>query len=356
MRKRTKLILAIGLIVQVIVIKILGNFPEFVERFYSNGIYKWISKAMHYAIGWIPFSFGDLFYTIGGILLLRWLWINKVRIIKDTKNWVLDVLSTVSIIYFAFHMLWAFNYYRLPLHESLDIDYEYTTEELLLVTENIIKEVNTAHAVLSDNDSLKIDYPFTDAELLNKVPEGYHELSKKFEHFSYDKKSIKKSLYSIPLTYMGFSGYLNPFTNEAQIDGLLPKFKYPSTASHEVAHQIGYAAENEANFIGSMACIHHKDPYFVYSGYAFMLRHCLREVYKRNPEAYKAFVKTINVGVLKNYQEVTDFWNSYQNPFEPIFRETYNGFLKANNQTGGIKSYSYVVALYVNYFKKYPLQ
>ena len=49
---------------------------------------------------------------------------------------------------------------------------------------------------------------------------------------------------------MGFSGYLNPFTNEAQVDILIPKYQLPTTASHEVAHQLGYAAENEANFIG----------------------------------------------------------------------------------------------------------
>ena len=266
-----------------------------------------------------PFSFGDLFYTIGGILLVRWLWLNKKRIIKDTKNWLLDVLSAVSLLYFAFHMLWAFNYYRLPLYKSLDIDYEYSTEELIDVTKKIITEVNKVHSVLSDNDSLKIEYPFSDKELMDKVPEGYSELSKKFKHLEYNKKSLKKSLYSIPLTYMGFSGYLNPFSNEAQIDGLLPKFKYPSTASHEVAHQLGYAAENEANFIGSMACIHHNDPYFKYSGYAFILRHSLVEVYKREPKAYEELIKDLNFGVIRNYQEVTNFWNSYKNPLEPIF-------------------------------------
>ena len=60
-------------------------------------------------------------------------------------------------------------------------------------------------------------------------------------------------------------------------------------------------------------------------------------------------------GYLKNYQEVRNFWNSYENPLEPIFEKTFDSFLKASNQSGGMKSYSYVVALMVNYYKTNPL-
>ena len=150
---------------------------------------------------------------------------------------------------------------------------------------------------------------------------------------------------------MGFSGYLNPLTNEAQVDALIPAFKFPTTASHEVAHQLGYAAENEANFIGFLAATHHEDLYFQYSGYTFGLRHCLIEIYKRDPTIYEDLIQTIKPGILKNYQEVQDFWRHYQNPTEELFKFGYSSFLKANNQKGGMESYSYVVALIVNYFE-----
>jgi hypothetical protein len=43
---------------------------------------------------------------------------------------------------------------------------------------------------------------------------------------------------SLPLTYMGFSGYLNPFTNEAQVNYLGPCIlSQPQLA--EMAHQLG---------------------------------------------------------------------------------------------------------------------
>jgi len=84
------------------------------------------------------------------------------------------------------------------------------------------------------------------SEILDKTPEGYSALKESYPEFKYSSKSLKKSMLSLPLTYMGFSGYLNPLTNEAQVDYLIPKFKLPTTAAHEIAHQLGYAAENEA--------------------------------------------------------------------------------------------------------------
>ncbi|OUS00041.1 amino acid permease [Flavobacteriales bacterium 33_180_T64] len=356
MLKYKKLIIALSIIPQIIGLKILVNFPNIVETVYSHGIYIGISKGMRYVFGWAPFSVGDILYTLLGLYVIRWFYLNRKRIIKDTKHWVLDVLSAISIGYFAFHLLWAFNYYRLPLHESLHIDSDYTTEELVNLTHQLIDKVNTLHLSLAANDSTKVVMPYSKSEILKMIPNGYNELAKKFPHLEYQPRSIKRSIYSLPLTYMGFSGYLNPFTNESQINGLAPSFKFPTTGSHEVAHQLGYAAENEANFIGSMAAMHHPNRYFNYSGFTFALRHCLYETYKRDTGIYEKLLENINTGVLKNYQEVRDFWDGYKNPTEPLFKATYNNFLKSNNQAGGIESYSYVVALLVNYHKNNPIE
>ena len=278
MLKHKKLIIALSIIPQIILLKILAHYPNFVETVYSHGIYIWISKAMRYAFGWLPFSVGDVLYTLLSLYVLRWFYLNRKRIIKDTKQWFLDVLAAISVGYFAFHLLWAFNYYRLPLHESLGIEPDYTTEELVDLTQQLISKTNALQLELAKIDSLKVIMPYSKSEILKMIPDGYDELSKVFPYLEYQPRSIKKSLYSVPLTYMGFSGYLNPFTNEAQIDGLIPSYKFPTTGSHEVAHQLGYAAENEANFIGSMAAMHHPDVYFNYSGHAFALRHCLGEI------------------------------------------------------------------------------
>ena len=351
MLKNKKLLITLFLIVQILTIQILKHFPEFIEQFYSKGLYVFISKLMRYAFGWVPFSVGDVFYTLASIYFIRWFYLNRKRILKDTWNRLLDIGATVSMAYFAFHMLWAFNYYRHPLHKSLNIGTEYTTEELVEFTKRLIETSNTIHSELAINDTVKVEMPFTKSQVFDKMQNGYERLSLNYPEFEYQPKSIKKSIYSTALTYMGFSGYLNPFTNEAQVDGLIPTYKFPTTSCHEAAHQIGYAAENEANFIGCLAAIHNDDSHFKYSGYTFALRYCLVEIFKRDKDLYYEILETVNKGILENYQEVQDFWRSYENPLEPVFEKTFDTFLKANNQADGLKSYSYVVALLVNYYK-----
>lgn len=355
MLKNPKTVLALALLPLYAVIKFFSQYPEIVERVYSNGIYPYISKTFRFALGWIPFSFGDFVYAFGIIYILHWLFTNRKRIINDTKYWCIDVLAAVSLVYFAFHLFWGMNYYRLPLHSNLKLEADYTTEQLITVTNKLIAKTNALHAKLAQNDTLKVDIPLSKVEIMKQSEAGYRNLKQKFPHLDYTPRSIKMSLFSIPLTYMGFSGYLNPLTNEAQVDYLIPTYKFPTTTAHEMAHQLGYAAENEANFIGCLATINNDNLYLKYSGYSFGLRHCLNEIYRRNPELFEVIVETINVGVLKNFEETRLFWEAYQNPLEPLFKLTYNSYLQANNQDKGMESYSYVVALLVNYFQKFDM-
>ncbi|CAH8289773.1 uncharacterized protein DUF3810 [Mariniflexile fucanivorans] len=355
MLKHVKLVVALSIIPQYLLIKWLADYPDFVERYYSNGFYPVMSKIFRYTLGWMPFSFGDLVYALAIIYIFRWLYVNRKRLIKDPKHWVIDVICAVSIIYFAFHLFWALNYYRLPLHKNLNLKADYNTEQLIKVTKKLIEKSNAVYYEIAHNDTLKIDIPYSKSDILEMAPVGYKNLKNSFPELEYQPASVKKSLFSYPLTYMGFSGYLNPLTNEAQVDAMIPIYMFPTTTSHEMAHQVGYAAENEANFIGCLAAINHDDIYFKYSGYTFALRFCLNEIARRDEVLFEELYKTVNKGILYNYKEARDFWDAYDNPLEPILKLTYSSYLKANKQAKGMESYSYVVALLVNYFEKQPI-
>jgi len=355
MLKNKKTIIALSIIPQVLLVRLLSNYPEFVEQFYSNGLYVWISKLFRFTFGWLPFSVGDLLYALCIIYVIRWFYINRKRLRKDTKNWIIDILVVFSLFYFAFHLFWGMNYHRLPLHKSLKLADDYTTEQLIALTEKLIEKSNTLHTSLSENDSLAVKFPYSKSDIFEMTSNGYENLKTIFPHLEYHPVSIKKSLISYPLSYMGFSGYLNLLTYEAHVNGLIPVYRFPTTSAHEIAHQLGYAAENEANFIGFLASIKNDDAYFKYSGYTFGLRYCLNEVYRRDEALYETIVKTVNKGILKNYEEVRLFHEAFENPTEPFFKLFMDNFLKANSQSKGMESYSYVVGLLVNYIESKPL-
>jgi hypothetical protein len=353
-KKRTRLILALLLPAQILLLQLLKYFPEFVETYYSRGFYPILSKSSRYLFGWIPFSLGDLFYLLIGIMAIRWLVKNFRRLITEPIHFFIDIAATVSIVYFMFHILWGLNYYRQPLHRTLNLDYDYTTEQLIETTKRLINKSNNMHRQLGYADSVKIDLPYTQREIFTKSLDGYETLAKQYPDLAYSPKSLKKSGWSLGLTYMGYSGYYNPFSGEAQVNNLIKTYKFPVVSCHEEAHQIGFAAENEANFIATLATINNSDPYIQYSGYIFALRYCVNEIARRDIDTYHELIETINPGILASYKEMRDFWLSYKNPFEDISKGFWDQFLKANNQSKGIMSYSYMVALVVNYFEDQP--
>ena len=336
---------------QIIGVRILSNYPEFVEKWYSTGIYPLTSSVMRFGLGFLPFSLGDFLYALLVILFFRWIVIRIREKFRKPGKWMIEALATLSILYACFNIFWGLNYYRLPLHYTLEIENEYTTEELEELTTSLVEKSNEIHFSITGNDSVKVAMAYTKDELFELTIDGYAHLQQTFPELDYEQNSLKRSLYSVPLSYMGFNGYLNPWTNEAQVNTIIVSYKIPTTASHEVGHQLGFAAENEANFIACLATMHHPNQYFRYSGYTFALGYCLSELFRRDPEIAEKLLENLNYGIRLNYEEVREFWAAHKNPLEPVFMFTYNSFLKANYQEKGIKSYSYVVALLVNYYK-----
>ncbi|MNF28283.1 hypothetical protein D3C84_89550 [compost metagenome] len=352
---QSKYFLPSFLVVQILVLQIIPFFPEFTEQMYSNGLYPMISGFSRILLGKIPFSVGDCIYFVVIIAILVWFWSKRKSWKREWKNNMLTVLSFVSVFYFLFHLLWGFNYYRQPLFEKMKIERDYTDADLLVFTKKLIAKTNAIQSQITKNDSLKVVFPYTQEQVFEMNLNGYKNLSKAYSYFSYENLSAKKSIISLPLTYMGFGGYLNPFTNEAQVNYLMPMYNSPTTSCHEMAHQMGYASESECNFIGFMASVKNDDLYFQYSGYSFALRYCLGNWQARDEKIFVQLLKTIHPGILKNYQESEDFWKQYETPIETGFHAFYDNFLKLNQQKDGMEGYSKFVNLMVNYYKTSPL-
>ena len=345
----SKYILPLFLLLQILLLKVLAFFPALVERLYSNGFYFFSSKILRTCLGWLPFSVGDCLYGLLIFFILKWFWNQRKSWKQNWKNNFLRILSFLSILYFVFHLLWGFNYYREPLFEKMSIKKEYTDANLLAFTKKMILKTNAVHQDITKNKNQKIVFPYSQKEVFELNLQGYQKLAERHPFFQFKELSSKKSIISLPLTYMGFGGYLNPFTNEAQVNSLVRMYNFPTISCHEMAHQLGYASESECNFIGYLASVKNDDLYIQFSGYSFALRYCLRNVQLRDEAAFKILLKTINPGIIANYKESEVFWDSYQTPIEVAFHTFYDNFLKANQQNDGMDSYSKFLNLLVNY-------
>lgn len=346
------IVLTIFLPIQILLLQFAASNPAFIEFYYSNGIYPVISSFFRIILGWIPFSVGDLLVAFGLFIFIRFL----IRLIKTRfKNFIPKVIhftAVLSVIYFCFYLFWGLNYYRENLTKTLKYEQqEYTTEQLQKVTEHIIKKLNYYQHKITESDTLKVENPYKQKEMYIMAATGYDNLSKDFPQLKYQFKSVKSSLMSLLQTYNGTSGYLNPLTGEAQVNDRIPKTSYPTTTCHEIAHQIGFAAENEANFVGFLAANYTNDLYFKYASYRMAFGYCISEMRKRDRNISKELWKTVNKGIAKDFNASYQFWQVYKNPFEPIVKMGYNAYLKANKQSKGVQSYNYVVDLLISYFQ-----
>lgn len=360
MSRTLKILILIGiLILQMILVRWAAAHPQWIETYYTHGFYESLSAVMRWSLGWIPLSVGDLLYILSGLYLIIWLWRNlrslfflrkTDRVSKAFKAY-LGLLMTANIVYAYFHLAWGMNYYRPTVAEQLSLSTEYDDEQLFQVTSRMLDKTVALHNMLQPDDSLKVAFEEDQSLIFAKAKTAYDKDLAGLNFIEYKHACVKKSLLTMPLSYMGYGGYLNPFTGEAQVNGWIRNYKTPVLVLHEMAHQLGYAKENEANFVAIQAGIHHPDPQFRLSALMFGLRYCLKDVYRRDPYKYEELAGRMNHGLVLNYRELTDFWEQYEGVVEDAMRVTYDGYLRANNQPRGIKTYSYVTSLLVNYYE-----
>jgi hypothetical protein len=331
----------------IIFLQIIKQDSILIEKYYSTLFYGFSSEISLYIFGKLPFSFGEILILTLPIILWYFLKKDNTRR-KNLKN----IFQFVATLYILFQFQWGLNYHRIPLNEKLLIKNKYELSSLIKVTELFVEKTNNVHKKISKSDTLPVvlDYKIN-KELFLESLESVKRLNENInDNNNGPTNSIKKSLFSTPLSYMGFSGYINPLTLEAQINTNTPKLYLPTTICHEIAHQIGYSAEDEANFIGIMAAIQSKNKFISYSGNVQALRYLLNDIYIIDKLKFDALIIEINKGVIKDIDLANSQLKKYKNPFEPYFKDFYGMFLKANNQKQGIRSYNMVVNLLVNYY------
>jgi hypothetical protein len=348
------------LILCTILIKWASLYPGWVERNYSLGIYPWVAQVQRFLFGWIPFSVGDLFY---GFLILVVLFrtykffrllfrkmLNRAYFIAAVQQGIFLLL----FVYVFFNLLWGLNYNRRGIAYQLNLDVKrYTLAELDTLTTALQKRVNEYAPLVTEAQRDSFDKKKL---LFSEARDAFKEVSIVYPFLTYTSKSLKPSLYSYLGNYLGFQGYYNPFSGEGQVNTTVPRFLEPFVTTHEVAHQLGYAKENEANFVGYLSCRYSKSPVLKYSMYFDMYRYASGELYLRDSLLYRSFNEKLHPQVKKDIKELRDFFRKYKNPVEPVIMWGYGHFLKANNQPAGKRSYNEVVAWLIAYYKKFGVE
>lgn len=342
-----------------LLIRLYSSNATRVENGYSSSFFPYFGKAVRTLFGYIPFSIGDILYTLVIIwfiwklfLFLRFLFKNRTRAAwwLRMKRFFYSAAIWLASIYIIFNIFWGINYNRRGIAWQLGLPQQkYSTAELREMNCMLLEKVNQSKKSLIRQH---LPYP-SDKELFRKVSQTYESLAKEYPFLSCQPASIKSSMWGWFGNYAGFTGYYNPFTGEAQVNTTVPEFLQPFTSCHEVAHQLGYAKEMEANFVGFLAARSSRDTLFHYSVYLDLFVYANRNLFMNDSISARLYAKELDTAVKADIMEWRRFNRKHQGQLEPMVRWAYGKYLQSNQQPNGMSSYDEVTGFLIAYYRKF---
>lgn len=333
--------------------------PYRVEMIYSRKLFPVISYILSRVQFFTTISVGEIIILglIIGILVKLIMMIIKRK--KSEKSFLRILIKLIIIILSVvvfFQLAWGMNYHRQSLEMNFGFDERSASlDELKDINRSLVSKAKNLRTNLTTDENDVTYYPAGLDKIYEIVGEGYKPLNKAYPWIRVPYTQPKKLLSSRFYTYSGISGVYNPFTSESNVnvDGT-HHFK-PFTAAHEMAHQIGIAAENEANFIAYLVCVHHEDDFIQYSGYLGGIVYTLRAIHKSDPNGYAEFYQTLDEDVMRDISAHSAFWRSYEGIIEEIGDKVNDTYLKANSQSDGVISYGKMVDLLIAWYDEHDI-
>ena len=333
---------------------------QIIEEYYSRGIYPQLARLLRTLFGWIPFSLAEVI-LVGSLFVTLWvLWRlgrEMVSLVSpdDVPGWLFSCLRrglTILIsIHLAFVLFWGLNYYRLPLADQLGLWLHSAEKEELLA---LAKEL----AVLTGEERARLVEDDEGVAILGADQRSYLTLSWLSSPVSISPEAFsaevtplqiraKPVFFSNLMSYTYITGFFFPFTGEANVNMNVPLFELPSTIAHEMAHQLGIAREDEANFI---SWCHSRSegvsPEVRYSGSLRALVYVLNAAYDvADRDEYAEIWDCISSGVERDLAASREFWNRYSGQVQAVSEQVNDAYLKSNQQVDGVQSYGRMVDL-----------
>jgi len=349
---KTRVIVIAALSVAIFLLIALEDHPLFIERYYSEGLYPLICRILHPVFNIFPFSVGDILYiAVIGFIIYAVVRIVKLCLKKQFRQvgtFLLGIVIGIQTSALIFYLFWGLNYYRPTAGELLNLrDSSCTTADLKAVTAMLIDSANSCRSRLTPKDLAE-----SNDFIYQAATEAIRRLSSDPVQFRTFNPGIKPSILTPLLNYIGTSGYYNPFTSEAQMNYQMPIFTRPVTACHEMSHQMGFAAEDEANFVGFLAGINSRDRLLRYSSYHLAMGEFMYALYYRDSLLNKELKSRELPAVHNDFKTERAYWLSYQGKIGILSSIFYDRFLKANNQPQGLKTYNRMVLLVMAMYRE----
>lgn len=237
-------------------------------------------------------------------------------------------------------------------------DKEYSLEELTALRNFVVEKCNELSAQMQRDENGDILY---NGDMQQEAISCMHSLGETYGGLGGFYPKTKPLLNSDFMCQQYMQGYYFPFSMEANYNDVMYIMNKPATMCHELAHLKGYIYEDEANFIGFLACISSDDILFQYSGYLSVLYYINNDFYDAvggDLERYYAEVQILPQVHTDNIFVKEEEWERINGKaiidtevVEAVSDSFTETSLKLNGVEDGMISYSRVVKLLLQYYE-----
>ncbi len=312
-----------------IIARYSSGFAEWMSR-YPVGIY---SRVVGFITGILPFSVTEFVILMALPLVI-------FAVYSCLRGHSKTVLSFVLVVLAVFNIS-SVRYYRKGVDELLYIERaELTAENLTQAMERCNDAINELQGFINIDELGESHCTLTYSEIASELAFSYESLDYGFLSHSYGspKQMALSSLYAHSRT----SGMFVSVLGEINVNNVFPDFAAVYSMAHEMAHSLGIAREDEAEFMAFLACINSRDKYIRYAGYVTALDSLSSSLYSLvgKEQALEVMAKCpqIAIGELSHYGH---FFDKYDYGFFSYLLNRVNDlYLKTQQQSDGIKSYS----------------
>lgn len=327
------------LLVAAIILQVAARNISGFATWYAHRIYPMLVGSIGRFFGIFPFSVVEICLYLLIILSI----VYAVRFFREPLRLVSRTVFLVGLLLFSYTANCGVNYYAASFSSYAGLETGlYTKEELEDLCRFLVGKVNenvTEEAYLDHRQEWR-----KEGRLAMGKAAGQYECLGGFY------PNPKEVVCSYILSVQQLCGIYAPFTIEANFNGDMPDYNIPHTICHELSHLKGFMREDEANFIGYLACVSSENQAFRYSGYLMGWVYAGNALAKADMETYMELRKQLDPQAERDLQENNAFWDRYEGKVAEAANQWNDTYLKMNDQTDGVQSYGRVVDLMLAYY------
>lgn len=342
------------------------NSKAFSDWYIANILPIWINTYSRF-ISIFPISVGEKLIVLAAILIVVAVIIFLLGFLKSDKLKSLrkiyfNIISWIVVCVLLIQTLNCFILYHASTFESqyMNTANKYGFEELTNLRENIVGKLNSLVTNFERDSKGEIIYDGDLDSLYAECIASMQRLGEKYENLSGYYPQPKRIHFSKFMSQQYLLGIFFPFTLEANYNTEMYITNMPYTICHELAHLKGYIYEDEANFIAFMACTGSDNLFFQYCGYLNVLNYVSNDFRSNADEKTWNLRTMVKEEVAKdNIFLTSEAWERVNKTsifktetVEAVANTLLDGNLKMNGIKDGIKSYSRVVRLLLNYYSQ----